>query len=296
MEISLPEKADLKTLISMKKYLYLPILTILIVVVLIVVVVVPNVRAVVQLRKDNASAKDELLELSEKVEILQAFDESSLQEQIEVLEKVLPSKKAIFEWIYSLNSISAESGATLDSFALNPGSIATESGELTSEKGEKPSTEVEKNKANVDPKSSERSDVSARGKTKRSARTSSESESFKLSINVEGSMDSIVSYLGGVNNLAPLVRITDLNLVPNIRSVDDLETASGELALKIGAKMNLLLFYNPLPEQIPGITEPVREITAGELELYQELLSLKTYEVTETISVPTGRENIFAPL
>ncbi|MCH7951471.1 hypothetical protein IH980_01860 [Patescibacteria group bacterium] len=272
MDIGLPSQVNLKEVLRIKKYLYLPSLTVVVIVGLLAFFIGPTLGKVSNLRKEIALASGELTALETKVEVLQGLDESMLLEQVGVLEHVLPSKKDVFGLLTALNGLAAEEGVALGNFELRPGSIATETA-TPSASAKKSSEPTRKG-----PASRRRSDL----------------ESIAVSVSVIGSFEDVTAFFSSVERLRPLMRFTQVSLSPvKRRSVEPVATPSA--TFQVVANLGLDLFYASLPTQLGSASDPLSPLSEAEQLLYDELLGYLSYEVSLPSSIITGNENLFSP-
>ncbi len=277
MEINLPNEVNLKSVFAIRKYVVIPAVSVVVILLLTVFVFVPQVRSIIELRSGLVSSQKELDKLEEKVQALSSLDEDTLIKQVETLETVLPTKKAVIEWLHALNGLSGESQVALGEIVLNPGSIATESAEASTSSKTRPTPTPK-------PTSSSRDRV-----------VSAQLESFELGLEIEGSIDGVTHFLENIQQVAPVVRITALELVPVARrrgGVVPEEQLRGEIAQ---AKMELLLFYVPLPNQLAPVSKALDIISASEFELLERFEEFQVYEPSTRSSEIIGREDFFAP-
>src|SRR3990170_2949090 len=99
MEFKLPKnlnfrQVDLKSVLQIRKFIYLPATVVVVVVLLSTFIVFPRVNRILQLRKELEKSREQLVTLEEKLQTLENLDESSLLDQLQSLEKILPSHKA----------------------------------------------------------------------------------------------------------------------------------------------------------------------------------------------------------
>jgi hypothetical protein len=273
MDIKLPTEADFKALIKIRKYLYLPILALIVVIVLSIFVLIPRVGEIIRLREEVHESNEELFSLEEKVAFLENLDEASLLERLDLLEKVLPSQKAVVGWVQTIRGLSEATGIDVGQLSFKPGSIATGSASPSAT----PREGVEK-------------------VTKIDARRSSDSvDSFSLKFEIESSFASLVDFLSRFDDISPLIKITALSMVPS-RESQQIIASNGEVDLiSVRADITVLLFYTSNPEKLGAVGDKVLPLNDSELELYEEMLSFREYEPATASSVTVGREDVFAP-
>lgn len=270
MDLELPSDADLKNLLKVRKYLYLPFLVVVVVVALTAVVVGPNLGKVSRLRKEIAASRKELGGLEDKSEMLESMDEEELEEKVKVLERILPSTKDVYGLLASLNGLAEENQVSLANFEVVPGSIATEA--ATASAGT-------------------RKDSSNRRRTAASKQSSLESLNFSLQ--AVGGFDSVRQFVEKIEDLQPLMKLTKVTLSDRKQRFEFLQATPSATTL-INANIELDLFFVPLPERLGELGDPVFELTQKESELYEELQKYGAYEAEVPQDV-SGRQDPFAP-
>jgi len=276
IDIDLPSQVTLRTVLGMKKYLYFPILALFVVVGLLVFVAVPSIRKVVLLRQEISQKNETLRSLEQKVEVLKSLDENQLLTQVENLERTLPSRKDVFLLLTSLNGLASQTGVSLEQFSLAPGSLATAS-----------ATDSSTNRSTA------QDDLSSSGREA----ASSQLASLGVEVKITGSFEAVKGFLSNLEQLIPLMRLTTLDLSP--ASEETPVSLAGTTALpvvpEVSANFTIAMFYASLPTQLGTITEPIQTLTESEQGLYDKLLSFISFPASPSASVPTGREDVFAP-
>lgn len=278
MDIKLPSEVNLKSVLQIRKYVYLPIAVVVVIVLLFAFVVTPRVQLILKLRRDLDRTNKELLSLEEKVSTLEGFDESVLLEQLKLLEKVLPSHKAIVEWILTLSGLSEETGIVIGQLAFKPGSIATESATSSS------IPRVGESESGAGEISSARD---------RSQNRASKVDYFGLNLAIDASFDSFVDFLSRFDDMSPIVRLTELELSSSTNVNSSLSLVAPEQNLS--ANISIFLFYAENPKSLGAVTAQVIPITELDMELYNELAQFREYKPSTTSAVFVGREDVFAP-
>ena len=258
MEFSSLSDVTLKSVLRIRRFLYVPLISVILIVVLTFVVVVPNFRQIFTLRKEIAEAQEEFDRLTVKKETLESLEREVLDGQVEKLLEALPSEQAYLVWIRTLNSIAQNNNITLDSFGLSPGSVATSS-----------SLPRVGQDTDADPG--------------RQVSASSNLRNVALGFGISGSLNSIQSFFSDLESALPLIRIGNIEVM-----------GSSQFS-RLGAEFSIFLFYAPLPSQLGTVSRPILKLNEAEEELYASLLSFNSYREATESSVPVGRENIFAP-
>src|SRR4030042_3409266 len=129
MKLELPSGINLKSVLSIKKYVILPAIALGLLVSITALILIPQLKQMLQIQETNAKLKSESLLLTEKRNKLVELSQTSMDEDITLLETVLPSNKAVVKWLTLFNNLAQDSGVSLGKYSLKPGSIATESGQ-----------------------------------------------------------------------------------------------------------------------------------------------------------------------
>lgn len=91
-----------------------------------IVFTLPKARSLFLLRKDLALAKEKLSRLTQKASLLQALNEAQLEKQVLLMEKALPSRKAVVETLNLVAALTAETGVNFLDFEVSPGQWISE--------------------------------------------------------------------------------------------------------------------------------------------------------------------------
>jgi len=268
MNLELPEDVNIKSVLAIRKYLYLPVITVTVVVVLLIVVIIPTIRKISQLRKEVKLKKEQLAALEVKSTFLASIDEPQVQDQLKILERILPANKDVFSLLVSLNGLAVDTGVALGNFKTVPGSIATESATPSSrpEEGE--------------PVAAQR---------QASARKQADLDTIDVSFDLVGPFGGISNFIVNLEQIRPLMKLNKLSVVPaKARS----ESSAAD---RVSAKIELSLFYAPLPEQLGAVGSPIVPLSETELTLFDELSTYSAYEISVPTGLQIGREDPFAP-
>lgn len=271
MDIELPSEIDLKAVFQIKRYLYLPVITVIVIIGLLTFFFGPTVQKILRFRKEISLASEELTALETKVEVLESFDDWSLLEQVEVLEQALPSRKDVFGLLTALNGLAADNEVALDNFRLSPGSIATETAT--------PSATTESSR------------LAAQQRSARERKSGL--ESIAVEVNITGQFDGVNAFLSGVERSWPLMKLTRIRLYPAKQQMLA-PSSTPSASFRLGADLELDLFYALLPTQLGAVSKPIATLSEAEQNLYDELLSYLRYEVSIPSTVVTGNEDLFS--
>lgn len=99
---------------------------------------------------------------------------------------------------------------------------------------------------------------------------------------VQGEKDKIKDFIQKIETVIPLMRVTNLSLSDKEDNIVD-----GNIVLNA--------YFQPLPEDIGSIEQPILAITKEEDDTYQTLASLTPVATESSLpEVPSGRENPFS--
>lgn len=277
MEVKLPDEASLKSVLAIRKFVVLPGITAVVVILLSIFFLSPQVRSIFESRKEIEKKSDELEDLEEKVDFLESLDEYRLEEQVKILEEVLPSNKAVIQWMNSLNGAAGESNVALGVIALRPGSIATQA--ATASASQASSKALQRKVAS--------------GKSEDKIGTGG-LESFDIEFDAIGRVEGIKEFLNRILKASPLLRISDLALEPDVRYRGGEISQDAYRGENVNVKVGMLLFYSPLPSDLGSVNKKMLSISEDQAELYEELLDFTSYKDATSSNYPVGREDIFA--
>lgn len=108
------------------RFVLLPLITGLMVALITIVFAVPKIKTVVEVKGRLPEKKEKLSRLTEKVAFLEKLDAYELENKVVIVEKALPSKKAVVEILAALSSTSLESGVSFVGFGISPGKLSPE--------------------------------------------------------------------------------------------------------------------------------------------------------------------------
>jgi len=173
---------NLQNLIRSRRFLVVAIVAGVLTLILLLIVIVPQFQGAFKSRKENIAAQKKLAQLRKKTVALDAVRSLPVYQQQELINKILPSRKAVFELLSALEQMGQRSGVSLSDLELAPGLLATES------------AQAQKN-----------------------ARVSSENvrlgvETVTLRLNVTGGRAQINQFLQSVNQVMPLTSVTKMDL------------------------------------------------------------------------------------
>lgn len=94
--------------------------------ILTVAVVLPQINLITAHNENLGVEEKKLQDLQTRSRFLQALNPDTLRQQHELFQAVLPSQKPVSPLISSIERLALNAGATLQSYELSPGTIATE--------------------------------------------------------------------------------------------------------------------------------------------------------------------------
>lgn len=105
----------------------LPLITVGVVLVLTPLLLMPQLESLLAIRQDISDQHEKLEALVDKRQALEAVNQTEVSEQLAVLERVLPSKKPVFNVIAALGGLVEKTGLVLPSYDFAPGLLASAS-------------------------------------------------------------------------------------------------------------------------------------------------------------------------
>lgn len=136
------ETGKLPELSKYRSYLF-PVLVVILMVVSIITILKPRLNDLLKTRRNLAKQKKELAQLTQKVVILEGYDQNELEARINQILKVLPTEKDGPLIFATVRSLVADYDLELGSLNVEVGEIATESAKPKSKKELLPSLEIQ---------------------------------------------------------------------------------------------------------------------------------------------------------
>lgn len=127
--------------IQTRRFLLLAVAAGLLAAILLLLVILPQGRDIFTLRQEKKQEEQRVAALRRKIVALDTSKTTTLFQKQDDINKLLPSKKAVFELLSSLKYISDQSGVRLSNLRFSPGLLATES--ATPKKNSAPPTRLE---------------------------------------------------------------------------------------------------------------------------------------------------------
>ena len=113
---------------EMKRYRFvlLPLISGLVIFLTTTLFALPKVKTIIELKEKLVRDRERLARLTEKVSLLEGFDQYELEKKVVAAEKALPSKKVVAEILVDLSSLSSENQVSFGRFEISPGLLFPE--------------------------------------------------------------------------------------------------------------------------------------------------------------------------
>jgi len=231
-----------------------------------IVVLMPQVRGIISDRQTLKQKESELAVLENKRSALSALSEATLEEQLLLVEEVLPSTKPLFHMVNIVASQAEANELTLLSYELAPGLLATESAEsIVVQEEVKPG------------------DIG----------------SLDLHAFYRGTVDTVLQYMKALEESKPLTMLSEAKIK------DSEQLAGGDEGVinprvSVGQEVlidSIMSVSYSLPlATIGNLADPLPSLSPEEEELLVELKNLSKYQLEEA-PIPPGfnqfREDLF---
>ena len=109
---------------------------------------------------------------------------------------------------------------------------------------------------------------------------------FLIDFSVIGTSNNISNFIQSLKKTAPLTQIETVG----VGIVDEVD---GNYILKVS--LSARVYYQSLPEKIPGVDEPLAQLTVHEEEVLDGLAGFEYYPLVEMPEGSGGKENLFSP-
>lgn len=139
-----------------------------------VMILKPKANDLLGLRKGLSKQKEELAQLSQKVAVLEGYDQSELKTRTNQVLKALPAEKDAPLLLATMRSLTNEYNLELESLNIDVGEVSTESAEPTTKEKPLPSLD--------------------------------------LLLSVSGSLNDLYEFLSGVESTSPIIRINQVDI------------------------------------------------------------------------------------
>lgn len=224
----------------------------------------------------NAEIKANDIKLSKivaKRKMLQVYqlpeNQLLLESQIKLVSKYLPSSKPSLETLMTLIDQARSNKMQFSGISLNPGEVKT----LKQEDQEL----QKKIDAGVNPKDNVTvADEFSNPEVKPVAQvkeTPKFLDNFDLNFSVIGNKQDIEKFIDDLKQLSPMMRVNSFS----IKNIAD--------NLFLEAKIDILVYYQTLPEKLPNFDEPLDNLSQAEKDLIQEMQTYLFAKFSEKANV-----------
>lgn len=216
---------------------------------LVLLAAIPQFQQAVDLRSEYQQEEPKLSKLKQKLASLESVRFTPEFAQVDVVNQALPSKKPLLELMVSLSNIAIETGATIESFEISPGIVASDAAEVQA------NSKRVANQGAVD--------------------------TLDVTMSVTGSDTAVQSFIREVEQMAPFTTITQLSLTSLLSNSSEaqrealLSTSTFFFTKSVKATVEAPLPQLSAPEQavlaslselVPSQLPEQTEITGGGLE------------------------------
>lgn len=237
-----------------------PAASIAVSVLILIFVVWPKISSVFKLRADNAQLSSRTAAMTAKANLLASLNKSTLDSQVSIAEKVLPSDKSTFLFVRYVELAAARSGVVLNKIDVSPGLI---SGESSTAKDANVATNVADN------------DITTK---------------IQVKLSTTSDYKSLLTFLSQMYASTRVIGIKDLAVAAG-------STSTSSSALK--TSMVIDAYWKALPGQLGSIESPVENLNDKELSLLSSaaLREASPSSATESAipNLPTGKIDLFTP-
>jgi Tfp pilus assembly protein PilO len=172
MEIKIKRLPDL----SKFRDFLLPLMAIILIVLSAVFLVKPKFNSILKARRELSKQKTELAQISQKITILQGYDQTELEARANQSVKVLPVDKNGPLIFANLRSLASENDLEVHNLDVQIGEISTSSGKTKTTKGKQTA-----------------------------------SPSLTISLSISGDRDDLYEFFKSVESIAPLIRLQQIS-------------------------------------------------------------------------------------
>lgn len=210
----------------------------------------------IKIFSENKKFKSQLSALTAKANSLAGADIKRLNSQVNIVERIFPSKKPSLSLLATLSSLSRDQNVLFLGIELSPGKI------------EKPKEDEEIKRA----KSAET------GKLR----------DFIVDFSIEGKLSDVSQFVTRLEKTAPVMKIESFGLRLGRSKESGLPT--GEVKVGLGVSV----FYQEPPETIGPVEQKLPSLIPEEEDLLATLAEFEA-EAGFLPGVPVGQENLFEP-
>ncbi|MEN8253091.1 MAG: hypothetical protein ABFQ62_01805 [Patescibacteria group bacterium] len=201
---------------------------------LLLFVLIPQFQRVFVLYQDLNQSKKEIVKLRQKAIVLESIETNPIYQNQDRINRILPSKKAVFELLASLKFIADSGSVSLRDIDLNPGLLATES-------------------TKVAPKAPADRRQKIPGV-----------EEIKIALSVEGTRGNINGFLTSISKIIPLTSVTKMKLQAARGQILGFDSSEFESEVELTA-----YYYNS--SFVVSADSPLPELGDEELQVLSQL-------------------------
>lgn len=236
-----------------------PIASIVVSVLILFFVVWPKITSVFKLRADNTQLSSRTAAMTAKANLLASLNKSTLDSQVSVAEKVLPSDKSTFTFVRFVEASAIRSGVILNKIDVAPGLISGDS---------------------------------SAPKDAGSTLSADNGVLSKIQIKLAATSDyrSLLAFLAQIYSSVRVVGIQDVAISAG-------SSSGSSTALK--TSMVIDAYWKSLPGQLGSIESPIDNLNDKEIAILNSAMLREASPGSATASavpnVPTGKTDLFTP-
>jgi len=212
-------------LIDSRRYQLLSVVAATVVVLLLLLGIMPQVQAALDLSSKQTAETKKLDALPRKAQELENLSSSPVAQQIQTVEKVLPSSKPLLELLTSLNLAARESQVNISALSLSPGSIATDS-----------------------------ASVATTSKSKTVKKSKGTTDTLSVDLIIGGQLNDVNRFFETVERRAPLSTISSMSLTKKNQGIVGSQVDSFEAELTITSYFFVQSVNSAVETALPPVT------------------------------------------
>lgn len=261
------ENINYRLLLSTRKYLFGAIGLSAVIFLLFFAIIFPRIQQV-NLHRQELKESQQLLQVStQKLNLLQNVNQTTLFQERDRINALLPAYKPLLPLILRLEQLSSQTNVIVTAFDVSPGELSS-----STDSAKKESTVVRQVvQPNVD--------------------------SLPLSLSLYGSIDNIYRFLEGLDTLVPLADVTGISL-ESATGANPLATQSGEIedATIFNSELTFQAYY--YVGAVPVLTDDALPDAQLRPDLLAKLQTFQLPTVDSLQNIPSGvinggKENLF---
>jgi len=229
---------NFKSLVANRRYLLLTGVSALVGLLVVFYGIIPQINSLFDLRREIYAGQEKINILRQKTIDLENIEARAAYDSLELVDKILPSKKPLLELLTSLDVIANKNNVVFVDLSLSPGKISSESAEFLGEA--KTSSKRKKTQPKTNPDGY---------------------DSLVVEVEIFGLFSDVQNFFQDIEKVAPLTTITSLSL--DIKS-EDIISPSDEVQAEL--VLSSYFFTQSveanLSSSLPNIGSKEREIIA----------------------------------